>query len=57
MALLWAAGFIWLAIDVAGGASTPSNTAANEAAAGLTDEAGQPVTKEDSEKVANALGL
>lgn len=56
MALLWAAGFIWLALDVAGGASPASNTA-NEADTGLTDASGQQVTSEDSEKVANALGL
>lgn len=57
MALLWAAGFIWLALDVAGGARSPSNSAANQADTGLTDASGQPVTSEDSEKVANALGL
>jgi hypothetical protein len=57
LALLWAAGFLWLALDVAGGASAPSNSAVDEAGAGLTDETGQPVTSEDSEKVAKALGL
>jgi hypothetical protein len=57
MALLWAAGFIWLALDVAGGASSPSNSAASQADTGLTDASGQPITSEDSEKVANALGL
>ena len=58
LALLWAAGIIWLAVDVAGGsASTPSNSAANDADSGLTDASGQQITKEDSEKVANALGL
>jgi len=56
MALLWAAGIIWVAVSFAGGqAQAPDNNAANET--GLTDEAGQPVTKEDSEKIANALGL
>jgi len=58
MALLWAAGMIWLAVDVAGSsASTPSSTEANEANTGLTDQAGQPVKDEDAEKVAKALGL
>jgi hypothetical protein len=56
MALIWAAGIIWLAVDVAGGsASTPSNSTANET--GLTDQAGQPVTDEDAQKLAKALGL
>jgi hypothetical protein len=56
VALIWAAGIIWLAVDVAGGsASTPSNSTANET--GLTDQAGQPVTDEDAQKVAKALGL
>jgi hypothetical protein len=56
MALLWAAGIIWMAVSFAGGhAQPPANASANET--GLTDEAGQPVSKEDSEKVANALGL
>ena len=56
MALLWAAGIVWLAVSFAGGqAKAPGNSASNET--GLTDDAGQPVTKEDSEKVANALGL
>ena len=58
MALIWAAGMIWLAVDVAGSsASTPSSTAANETETGLTDQAGQPVKEEDADKVAKALGL
>jgi hypothetical protein len=56
MALLWAAGIIWLALDFGGSqAQTPDNAAANET--GITDASGQPVTNEDSEKIANALGL
>ena len=56
MALIWAAGIVWVALSFAGGqAQAPDNSAGNDA--GLTDEAGQPVTREDSEKVANALGL
>jgi hypothetical protein len=57
MALFWAAGFIWLALDVAAGASSPSNSAASQADTGRTDASGPPITSEDSEKVANALGL
>ena len=56
MALIWAAGIVWVALSFAGGqAQAPDNSAGNDT--GLTDEAGQPVTREDSEKVANALGL
>ena len=56
MALLWGAGIIWAAVSFAGGqAQAPANESANES--GLTDASGQPVTKEDSEKIANALGL
>lgn len=58
MALLWAAGIIWLAVDVAGGHG--SSAAANGAAANdtvLTDDAGNPVSNEDVAAAANALGL
>lgn len=57
MALIWAAGIIWLALDVAGGnESAATNTAANNEIA-ATDIAGEPVTNEDEQKVADALGL
>ena len=57
MALIWAAGIIWLALDVAGGnGSAATNTAANNEIA-TTDIAGEPVTNADEQKVADALGL
>lgn len=57
MALLWAAGIIWLAVDVAGGkgSSAASTAASNDAA--MTDDAGNPVSNEDVAVAANALGL
>jgi len=57
MALLWAAGIIWLAVDVAGsnGSSAANVAASNEAA--LSDGAGNPVSNDDVEAAANALGL
>ena len=57
MALIWAAGIIWLAVDVAGGnESAATNTAmSNEIVA--TDIGGEPVTNEDEQKAADALGF
>ena len=56
MALIWAAGIIWFALDVAGGSDAPAaNASANET--GITDATGQPVTSGDAAKVANSLGL
>lgn len=51
MALLWAAGFIWLALDVAGSSKPPSNPPANQSASqsGVSDD--------DVNAVADALGL
>jgi hypothetical protein len=51
MALLWAAGFIWLALDVAGSNTAPANSSTNQSAAqnGASDE--------DVQTAANALGL
>jgi hypothetical protein len=59
MALLWAAGIIWFAVDIAGShksAASSSNSQANEAS-GLTNQDGQPVTDNDVETAADALGL
>jgi hypothetical protein len=60
MALLWAAGIIWFALDIAGGdksTASPSNSQAASAATGLSDEDGQPVSDDDVETAAKALGL
>ena len=53
-ALLWAAGFIWFAVDVAGKPSSAAtnNESANEA---QTDVTGAPVTDDQERKVADAL--
>lgn len=47
MALLWAAGFIWLALDVAGSSKPPASASSNQSAAG----------NEDVQTAAGALGL
>lgn len=41
MALLWAAGFIWLALDVAGSSKPPADSSANQLASqgSASDEA------------------
>lgn len=51
MALLWAVGFIWLALDVAGSNSAPANSSTNQSAVqnGANDQAVQTA--------ADALGL
>jgi hypothetical protein len=51
MALLWAAGIIWFAYDVAGSEPQDSNTSAENA----TDATGAPVTADDQQKLADAL--
>jgi hypothetical protein len=48
-ALIWAAGFIWLAYDVAG--SAPQETNNSAAAVQTTDVTGAPVTTDDENKV------
>lgn len=50
MALLWAAGIIWLAVEVAGPDSSQSNSAEN-----VTDVSGAPVTPADERALEEAL--
>ena len=50
-AMLWAAGILWFAYDVAG--STPGAVDANNAVA--TDATGAPVTADDAQRLAQAL--
>ncbi len=57
MALLWAAGIVWVALDFAGSHRSAASTSNNQSAAGLTDEDGQPVSDNDVETTANALRL
>ena len=51
-ALLWAAGIIWMAVDVAGSASVGGTTPGQ---VGVTDAMGQPVNAADLAALANAL--
>jgi len=51
MALIWAAGIIWFAYDVAGSEPLGGNSSAENA----TDATGAPVTATDEQKLASAL--
>ena len=51
MALLWAAGIIWFAYDVAGSEPQGGNSSPENA----TDATGAPVTTTDEQKLAAAL--
>ncbi|MEO5810398.1 MAG: hypothetical protein ABIR51_10155 [Sphingomicrobium sp.] len=53
-ALLWAAGIIWTAIDVAGGSGDGGSTN-NEASTGVTDATGAPVDNQQMEQIGAAL--
>lgn len=51
MALLWAAGILWLAWDVAGSAPTQPDAATSE----RTDASGAPITPDDEKRLEQAL--
>lgn len=53
MALIWAAGIIWLAYDVA--ESAPKSPATNNAVEETTDVTGASVSPEDQKKVGDIL--
>jgi hypothetical protein len=53
MALIWAAGILWLAWDVAGSAPQETNNSAN--AEQPTDVTGAPITPDDENKFEQAL--
>jgi len=53
MALVWAAGILWLAWDVAG--SAPRKSTANAASEQPTDATGAPVTPEQERQFEQAL--
>ena len=53
MALIWAAGFVWLAYDVAN--SAPQADANDVNAEQQTDATGAPITGDDAKKLADAL--
>ena len=52
MAVLWAAGIVWFAYDVAGSEPQASNASAN---AEQTDATGSPVTSDDTNRLADEL--
>jgi hypothetical protein len=54
-ALLWAAGFIWFAMDVASSQPQSSNTSVN--AEQPTDAAGTPISSDDQNSVNAALSV
>jgi hypothetical protein len=57
MALIWAAGIIWLAMDVADrGGTAAANSAASDNST-MTDDDGNPVSNEDVATAEKALGL
>jgi len=54
-ALIWAAGILWFALDVAGEpAPADGNTAATDASA-PTDATGAPIRKEDAEALKKVI--
>ena len=53
MALLWAAGIVWLALTVAGPDEKPVKTAAGDT--GYTDVTGHKVTSKDEEALKRAF--
>lgn len=57
MALIWAAGIIWFAMDVAGSpkAAPTNQQSASEGDSGITDAAGDPVSDKDAQAFADAL--
>jgi hypothetical protein len=54
MALLWAAGMIWFALDVAEPPATAGNTSA--ASDQATDVTGAPISSDDERKIADIVG-
>ena len=56
MALVWAAGIIWFALDVAAPTAKPADPGNSAATADpLTDATGNPVTSEDAQKIADIV--
>jgi hypothetical protein len=53
MAILWAAGILWLAWDVAGSSSEGSNTSENAEAP--TDATGSAINPDDEKKLEQAI--
>jgi len=55
LALLWAAGIIWFALQIAGPSDKPAKTAANSEDTGYTDVTGHKVTSKDEEALKKAF--
>jgi hypothetical protein len=55
-ALLWAAGILWTAYDVAGAAPPSKAAGANQTAPAKTDETSADITAADVGVLANAMG-
>ena len=53
LALLWAAGIIWLAYDFAGSATDPPSDGANSEQA--SDATGTPISPQDEKKLEEVL--
>lgn len=51
MALVWAAGVLWLAYDVAGGSAASTESNAEQP----TDVTGSPITNDDAKRFEEAL--
>lgn len=50
LALMWAAGILWFAYDVAGGSEQSGNIAQ------ATDTTGEPIKAGDAKRIEDALG-
>ena len=58
MALIWAAGFIWFALDVAGRSESSATSAEANSQTIIADNlVDSSATNEDEQKAAGALGL
>lgn len=51
IALVWAAGILWFAYDVAGGSDTSTETNAEQP----TDVTGAPVTNDDAQRLQDVI--
>ena len=56
MALIWAAGIIWFAVDFAGSRAAPAGNSVSNETTG-DDSAAAPPSSDNDQKIANALGL
>jgi hypothetical protein len=56
-ALIWAAGIIWLAVDVAGTGKSTASASNNQSSNTVADADGQAASSDDVNTAANALGL